>query len=78
MSHITQIKEASDIKNLTALARAATRCGLEFRQGQTKFKGWYVDRACDHAIAIRVACLASSHRSSVRLSRRTEGLHIVH
>lgn len=51
MSHITTI--AMQIKDLKSLAKAATRLGLEFREGQ-RTQRYYANKTnpCDHAIAI--------------------------
>ena len=46
MSHITELEaETADqsIKDLSVLRRAAERCGLEFREGQTTFHSWATD-----------------------------------
>lgn len=46
MSHVTlhePDQEDQQIKDLEALARAAERCGLEFRQDQTTFHTWASD-----------------------------------
>jgi len=65
MSHVVSIK--TEIKDLEALKEACKKCGLEFREGQKKYK-WYGthvgdyprpegftaadDGKCDHAIGV--------------------------
>ena len=50
MSHISIIElEVSDLKSLN---RACQHMGLKLNQGQTSFKWYYGDQACDHAIVI--------------------------
>jgi len=46
MSHVTSFEpdeKDQQIRDLPALARAAERCGLEFREGQTSFHTWATD-----------------------------------
>lgn len=50
MSHITTIKV--QIKDLDSLSKAAKECGLLFNENQTKYRHYYGNGQCDHAIVV--------------------------
>ena len=61
MSHVTTVKMR--IRSLEALRKAAAKCGLEFKEGQTSFR-WWQDREptdlgeCKHAMGVPNDALA--------------------
>ena len=54
MSQVVSVTTKGQVKNLRALRKAASRCGLEFREGQTTYRSYSraPNKGADHAIGI--------------------------